>query len=179
VASISTDENGMPAQDLEFRVEYFNNESDEEVVEDTEPTPTPTPGQGGEWNPILTPIEPEPERTPLPIVTPEPTTAPQESVDHVITPDESGDGGYDITPVVDPETPLANIDLHGDHKCCILHFLIMLVSLMVLIAYTRSRKKRQARIFELKEQIEIEMIKRDLNEENEGTEEPAQAQAQM
>lgn len=55
---------------------------------------------------------------------------------------------YTLTPITDEETPLANLD--EEHTCCILHFLVMLAAMVVLGFYTGSKKKHQARIFELK-----------------------------
>ena len=55
---------------------------------------------------------------------------------------------YTLTPITDEETPLANLD--EEHTCCILHFLLMLAAMVVLGFYTGSKKKHQARIFELK-----------------------------
>ncbi|WP_171031749.1 InlB B-repeat-containing protein, partial [[Clostridium] hylemonae] len=52
----------------------------------------------------------------------------------------------------DEGVPLAN-RASKDHKCCILHFLLLLLALLVEIGYTRSMKKRQERIFELREEI--------------------------
>ena len=72
---------------------------------------------------------------------------------NVVTPTE--DGGYDLTPISELDTPLANMDL-GDHTCCIMHFLLMLASLITLAFYTDSRKKHQARIHQLKESLKAE-----------------------
>ena len=52
----------------------------------------------------------------------------------------------------DEGVPLAN-RASKDHDCCILHFLLLLLALLVEIGYTRSMKKRQERIFELREEI--------------------------
>ena len=52
----------------------------------------------------------------------------------------------------DEGVPLAN-RASKDHKCCILHFLLLLLALLVELGYTRSMKKRQERIFELREEI--------------------------
>lgn len=79
------------------------------------------------------------------------------------------DEGYDLTSVADTEIPLANKTI-DDHVCCILHFLLMLLALIVLGFYTRSMKKRQARIFELREELELEMLKKSLEEEKDDAE---------
>ncbi|MCU0081137.1 InlB B-repeat-containing protein [Extibacter muris] len=52
----------------------------------------------------------------------------------------------------DEGVPLAN-RASKDHNCCILHFLLLLLALLVEIGYTRSMKKRQERIFELREEF--------------------------
>ena len=44
----------------------------------------------------------------------------------------------------------------GDHTCCIMHFLLMLAAMVVLGFYTDSKKKHQARIFELKRTLAME-----------------------
>ena len=60
----------------------------------------------------------------------------------------------------DGDVPLAN--MKGEHKCCIFHFLLMLLALIILALYTRSMKKRQKEIFELREKIDEERAKRGL-----------------
>jgi uncharacterized repeat protein (TIGR01451 family) len=67
----------------------------------------------------------------------------------------------------DDEVPLANTNLDNEHKCCVLHFLIMLIAMIVLGFYTRSAKKRQKKIFELREELESEQAKRELPLTNE------------
>lgn len=52
----------------------------------------------------------------------------------------------------DEGVPLAN-RASKDHKCCILHLLLLLLALMVEIRYTKSVKRRQERIFELREEL--------------------------
>ena len=76
---------------------------------------------------------------------------------------EDGEGGYILIPIEEIEVPLADIDLDV-HKCCILHFLIMLAAFIILTVHMKNQKKRQARIFELREQNELEKAKRDLGE---------------
>ena len=60
---------------------------------------------------------------------------------------------------MEEEVPLAKRDL-DDHKCCVLHFLLMLAAMIVYAAYTRSMKKRQEKIAELAEELETEKLKR-------------------
>lgn len=63
-----------------------------------------------------------------------------------------GDGGVQLTPIEDNPVPLAD-----EHYCCIFHFLVMLAAMIVLGFYTRSRKKHQARIAEMREEVETEL----------------------
>ena len=60
----------------------------------------------------------------------------------------------------DEDVPLAN--MKGEHKCCIFHFPLMLIALIILALYTRSMKKRQEEIFELREKIDEERARRGL-----------------
>ena len=92
---------------------------------------------------VYTPIAPEEE----------PEEEPKEPEVNVVTPTD--DGGYDLTPISELDTPLADMDL-GDHTCCIMHFLLMLASLITLAFYTDSRKKHQARIHQLRESLKAE-----------------------
>ena len=92
---------------------------------------------------VYTPIAPEEE----------PEEDPKEPEVNVVTPTE--DGGYDLTPISELDTPLADMDL-GDHTCCIMHFLLMLASLITLAFYTDSRKKHQARIHQLRQSLKAE-----------------------
>lgn len=55
--------------------------------------------------------------------------------------------------VSDSKTPLGH---RGRHLCCILHFVILLLALLVEIFYTRSMKKHQKKIFELRKMLEEE-----------------------
>ena len=109
ILAIKSGVNGMPAQDLIFKVLY-------------------------------TAVE-------------EPEEEPEEPEVNVVTPTE--DGGYDLTPIGELDTPLADMDL-GDHTCCIMHFLLMLASLITLAFYTDSRKKHQARIHQLRQSLRAE-----------------------
>ena len=62
---------------------------------------------------------------------------------------------YTLTPITEEEPPLADLYV-GDHTCCIMHFLLMLAAMVVLGFYTDSKKKHQARIFELKRTLAME-----------------------
>ena len=94
--------------------------------------------------------------TKLPDPTTEPTDPETEPTEPETDPtDPATEPTYDITEIPDGETPLGNVDL-GDHSCCILHFLIMLVAMILLGFYTDDRKKRQAKIHELRRALEAE-----------------------
>lgn len=161
VLSVTTGPDGMPARNLEFWVVY-----EAIVIPATDPDPTPTPDPDPDPTPDPTPTPgPEPIPTPEPTPTPAPAPTPdipvEEPEEYVITQDE--DGKYVLTPISEIEVPLADIDL-DDHKCCILHFLIMLAAFIILAVHIRNQKKRQARVFELREEIELEKAKKDLGE---------------
>ncbi|WP_251386706.1 DUF7507 domain-containing protein [Mediterraneibacter agrestimuris] len=112
--------------------------------------PTPTPAPGGDAAPATPAV-------PTPAVTPAVPTPGDGTTGGEITTDDNGE--VEVVPVVDEEVPLANRDL-DDHECCVLHFLLMLIAMIVYAAYTRSMKKRQERIAELVEELEAEMLKR-------------------
>ena len=61
----------------------------------------------------------------------------------------------------DEEVPLADQKL-DDHKCCILHFLIMLLALIIGIFATSSMKKRQKKLQEVREELDCELARRGL-----------------
>ncbi|MDD3138268.1 MAG: MBG domain-containing protein, partial [Lachnospiraceae bacterium] len=99
----------------------------------------------------ITPVIPVPTPTPAvktPVVTVTDEAVPLTNID-------TESKGYQLTEVPDEKVPLAKVDLN-EHKCCILHFLIMLLAFVVELCYTRSMKRRQARIFELREKIKLD-----------------------
>lgn len=53
----------------------------------------------------------------------------------------------------DGKTPLASGAKSG-HSCCILHFLIMLLAIAAELCYTKSMKNRQAKIFDIRNELE-------------------------
>ena len=68
----------------------------------------------------------------------------------------------DVATIDEDDTPLGNLDLDKDHACCILHFLLLLLALIIELIYTHNRKKGQERIFELRRQLaENEMMNQD------------------
>ena len=118
----------MPAENIEYVVIYTA--EDVPVIVPPVPVPTPTPTPNPE--PIVNTSEvPETE-------TPE-------------TEETDDNAGYDLSVVDDEEVPLA--DMNDNHKCCILHFLILCLGLLIEIWYTHDQKKRQKKIFELREML--------------------------
>ena len=61
----------------------------------------------------------------------------------------------------DEDVPLADQNL-DNHKCCILHFLIMLITLLVYALATKSMKKRQKKLQEVREELDCELARRGL-----------------
>lgn len=85
---------------------------------------------------------------------PDPVTDPQEKeppLDSVTktAPQKEEKEPEDAREVSDPRTPLSE----GSHRCCILHFCILLLALLLEIGYMRSRKEHQRRCFELRREI--------------------------
>ena len=64
-----------------------------------------------------------------------------------------GNGKPHLVSADDTETPLMNLGL-GDHACNILRLLILLVAFGFVIAHTRSMRRHQSRIFELREKLD-------------------------
>ena len=141
----------------------------EEPVEPTNPTTPTTPARPSTpTTPTLpvTPANPGTTVTPTLPVTPQ-TAAPAARVyaDGVVVDDpQTATDDYDLneverdagTETIDEDsTPLGNMDLEkdDDHKCCILHFILLLLALIVELIYTYDRKKRQERIFELRREL--------------------------
>ena len=158
-ATVNSGADGMPAADVEVTVTYTANPVIVPIVPPVTPTTPATPATPAAPVTPVTPAAVTPT-TPTAIIPPTPT--PAAPIDAELT--ENDEGDYDLTPIQDEETPLAKQNL-DDHVCCILHFLLMLLALIVLAFYTRSMKKRQARIFELREELELEMARRGLGEE--------------
>ena len=151
-AFVRTGADGMPAQDVTVNVIYTANAVPVVPIPnpgtDTPDTPTTgAPGGTGGAGQTGTPTAP----TLAAQGTPEEPVGAEVGV--------NGDGELEIVPVIDEEVPLANREL-DEHECCILHFLLMLAAMIVYAFYTRSMKKRQARIAELADQLETELLKR-------------------
>lgn len=143
-AFVRTGAEGMPARDVVVTVVYT-----------AIPTPT-TP---------TTPTTPATPATPTTPATPGggTTAAPADGTPVGAEVRANEDGDVEVVPVVEEDVPLAKRDL-DDHKCCILHFLLMLAAMIIYAAYTRSMKKRQERIAELAEELETEKLKREQQE---------------
>lgn len=156
-ASVNSGENGMPARDLTFTVVYVANEV---VTPGTPGLPGLIPGTPA----VVTPGTPTPAAvTPAPgaplVAVPQAETP--LAVEGVVQLEEDGD--YTLTQIQDEQTPLANRNLE-DHDCCLLHFLLILAAFIVEAVYTRNMKKRQAKIFELREELEMEKQKKEPGE---------------
>lgn len=138
---------------------------------DSPPDPTPDPPSGSTPDP--TP-DPPSGPTPVSVSPPEPASpAPIPSVpvfrpavreaaetavpieDHPVQiseapAEQSEPSSGPIVETKDSRTPLAG----RGHLCCILHFVIMLLALLVELFYMRSMKKHQSKIFELRRELE-------------------------
>ena len=152
-AFMRSDANGMPARRVELTVTYT-------AIPGTPTTPTPTAD-----TPTTTPVPPTPivvvPGTTTPVPTPAPVLIGEEEVPlgGEVALDDNGD--VTVVPVEDEEVPLANRDL-DDHACCLFHFLLAVATIIIYAFFTKSMKKRQARVNELKDQLETELLKRKL-----------------
>lgn len=115
----------MPERDVEVTVVYTAN-----VV------PGPGPGPG-----------PAPIPTVVPGIAPGPIAAAPGGAAIV-----SGPAGDGLTQLKDVKTAKGLKELH--EKCNILPFLFMLLTMIVVIAYSKAMKKDQEEIFQLKEELE-------------------------
>ena len=112
-----------------------------------------------------TPVVPNTPNTPAPPATPNPPATPSDNpgvLDRVV--DTIKDVAADVQEVFssdDGDVPLANQNL-DEHKCCILHFLIMLLTAILYGFFTHNMKKRQKKNFELREELDTELVKRGL-----------------
>ena len=115
----------MPERDVEVTVVYTANA-----------VPGPGPGPG-----------PSPIPTVVPGIAPGPIAAAPGGAAIVSGPD--GDG---LTQLKDVKTAKGLKELH--EKCNILPFLFMLLTMIVVVAYSKAMKKDQEEIFQLKEELE-------------------------
>ena len=162
----------MPEEDIEFIIYY------------SAPAPAPTPGGGGGGGddtpdtppvPQVQPEGPEPVVTIPPIPVPAgaipvavPTGQALAAIDDEEVPlqgaliDVDEDGNVTITPISEEEVPLAGGE-NDEHKCCILHFLLMLAALIIYTWFTCNMKKRQRKLAELEDRLAEETLKRQSN----------------
>ena len=87
-------------------------------------------------------------------------------INSVVTPavDTVRDRIADIQQVLqsdDEQVPLGDLKL-DDHKCCVLHFLIMLLALLFGIFAFGSLKRRQKKLHEIREELDCELARRGL-----------------
>lgn len=152
LAFLRTGVNGMPAKDVELTVTYTANPTTPTPTDPTTPTPPTTPPTP----PVV--VVPTPDG---PATIPAPVLIGEEEVPlgGEVTVDD--DGNVTIVPVEDEEVPLSNRDIDG-HNCCALHFLLTLAAFIIYLFFTKSMKKRQAKINELRDQYETEVLKRKL-----------------
>ena len=114
---------------------------------------------------VTAPTNNNPSVTPIPPATPNPPATPSDNpgvLDRVV--DTIKDVAADVQEVFssdDGDVPLANQNL-DEHKCCILHFLIMLLTAILYGFFTHNMKKRQKKNFELREELDTELVKRGL-----------------
>ena len=114
---------------------------------------------------VTAPTNNNPSVTPTPPATPNPPATPSDNpgvLDRVV--DTIKDVAADVQEVFssdDGDVPLANQNL-DEHKCCILHFLIMLLTAILYGFFTHNMKKRQKKNFELREELDTELVKRGL-----------------
>ncbi|WP_346342296.1 InlB B-repeat-containing protein, partial [Drancourtella massiliensis] len=166
------DHDGQNIQgDTVIHAEYTQVEEPEEPTTPTVPTLPTTPTTPGTPTTPTLPVTPANPGTPTtPALPGAPaaagTTAPIVYADGVVVDDaEPAEDDYNLneverdgdTETIDEDaTPLGNMDLDkdDDHKCCILHFILLLLALIVELIYTHDRKKRQERIFELRRELE-------------------------
>lgn len=165
-AFISSSEKGMPAEDVVLTVVYLTQTTPGggggggDDTPDTPPTPPVNP------DPAI-PIQPEPVPaggTGTPVVTtggPALAALDDEAVPLGALIDVDENGNVTITPINEEQIPLAG-GRNDDHKCCILHFLLMLAALIIYTWYTHSMKKHQKKLAELKDQLAEETLKKQL-----------------
>ena len=114
---------------------------------------------------VTAPTNNNPSVTPTPPATPNPPATPSDNpgvLDRVV--DTIKEVAADVQEVFssdDGDVPLANQNL-DEHKCCILHFLIMLLTAILYGFFTHNMKKRQKKNFELREELDTELVKRGL-----------------
>ena len=173
--TVGSGANGMLARDVEVTVVYM-------AVPAAVPTTPGTPGTPGTpYTPGTPIIMGEPQVTPVvadaaaaavpaaATVTTVAAAAPEgedpvdiednevplvQPEDGQITEDENGD--VDLVPIEDEEVPLANTVI-DEHVFCILHYLLLLLTVILSICYAISLKKQQKRLVILQKGYDEEM----------------------
>ena len=164
-------------------LELVEEEDIEFIIYYSAPAPAPTSGGGGGGDdtpdtppvPQIQPEGPEPVVTIPPIPVPAgaiPVAVPAgqalAAIDDEEVPlqgaliDVDEDGNVTITPISEEEVPLAGGE-NDEHKCCILHFLLMLAALIIYTWFTCNMKKRQKKLAELEDRLAEEALKRQSN----------------
>ena len=138
-------------------------------------TPTPTPTTN---TPPVIPVQPTPGGI-IPVIIPvEPTVVAinDDPVPMGAIVDVDDDGNVTLIPITEDEIPLDNREL-DDHKCCILSFLLMLLTLIIYTWFTHSMKKNQKKLEEMKDELAEVTLKRQLGITDENTNTGKSAQA--
>ncbi len=170
---ISSSEKGMPASDVELTVIYLAQTTPGGGGDGGDDTPDTPPAPDTPDTPPTLPVNPNPAitipPTPVPaggtpVVTvggPALAALDDEAVPLGALIDVDEDGNVTVTPISEEEIPLAG-GSNDDHKCCILHFLLMLAALIIYTWYTHSMKKHQKKLAEMKDELAEETLKKQL-----------------
>ncbi len=170
---ISSSEKGMPASDVELTVIYLAQTTPGGGGDGGDDTPDTPPAPDTPDTPPTLPVNPNPAitipPTPVPaggtpVVTvggPALAALDDEAVPLGALIDVDEDGNVTVTPISEEEIPLAS-GSNDDHKCCILHFLLMLAALIIYTWYTHSMKKHQKKLAEMKDELAEETLKKQL-----------------
>ena len=168
---ISSSEKGMPASDVELTVIYLAQTTPGGGGDGGDDTPDTPPTPETPDTPPTLPVNPNPAitipPTPVPaggtpVVTvggPALAALDDEAVPLGALIDVDEDGNVTVIPISEEEIPLAG-GSNDDHKCCILHFLLMLAALIIYTWYTHSMKKHQKKLAEMKDELAEETLKK-------------------
>ena len=142
-----------------------NNPSNNEPTNSTPTDSTPTPTTPDNSTPTNEEENIAPQSTPD-ADTPSAVTPVTSFINNVVTPavDTVKERVADIQQILqsdDEQIPLGDLKL-DDHKCCVLHFLIMLLALLFGIFAFGSLKRRQKKLHEIREELDCELARRGL-----------------
>ncbi len=154
---IKSSSQGMPARDVEVTVTYRTNTSGSGGTAGTDPSLAPVPVPGAAPDPAAgETTDPVPQTVPA---ADDDTAAPDDAVPvgGMIQADE--DGKVDIIPVEDEHVPLGNRKF-GKDTYCVLHYIFTMAGMVIFAFSFKSRKRCQARISELTEELENEERRR-------------------